>query len=140
MKHYFLDTNVVLDFLARREPFAEAALAIFRAGLEKRATLYVASLSFSNLYYTLRKQTDPKTARALMAHLQSLVTVIAVDADTISQAITGPFADFEDAIQHYAAAAVPLIDAIITRDLRDFAPSTLPVLTPTQALTHLATT
>jgi predicted nucleic acid-binding protein len=51
MKHYFLDTNVVLDFLARREPFAEAALEVFRAGLAYRVVLYVASLPFSIVYY-----------------------------------------------------------------------------------------
>lgn len=69
MKHYFLDTNVVLDFLARREPFAEAALDIFRAGLERRATLYVANLSFSTIYYVIRKQTSAPAALEMVARL-----------------------------------------------------------------------
>lgn len=137
MKHYFLDTNVVLDFLARREPFAGAALEIFRAGLEQRATLYVASLSFSTVYYVLRRQTTPQLARSLVADLAQLVTVVAVDAAAVQQALTGPFPDFEDGLQHYAAVSVPAVEAIVTRNFRDFAGSTLPIFFPEQAVTHL---
>ncbi len=138
MKHYSLDTNVVLDFLSRREPFAATALEIFWAGLEKRAVLYVASLSFSNVYYVLRKQTNPSAARSLVGALAKLVIIAAVDASVVQAAISSPFADFEDGLQHDAAASVLVIQAIITRDLHDFRASSLPVLTPEQALTELA--
>ena len=138
MKHYFLDTNVVLDFLARREPFAEAALEVFRAGLEKRATLYVASLSFSTVYYVLRKQANPQLARTLVANLEQLVTIVAVDAVAVQQAIAGPFLDFEDGIQHSAAASVPTIEVMITRNVADSKTGTLLALTPSQALLHLS--
>ncbi|MBD2766660.1 PIN domain-containing protein [Hymenobacter sp. BT664] len=138
MKHYFLDTNVVLDFLARREPFAEAALEIFRAGLEKRATLYVASLSFSTVYYVLRKQANRQLARTLVANLEQLVTIVAVDAVAVQKAITGSFLDFEDGLQHCAAASVPAIEVIVTRNAADFKTGTLPALTPNQALVHLS--
>ena len=138
MKHYFLDTNVVLDFLARREPFAEASLEVFRAGLEGRAVLYVASLSFSTIYYVMRRQTSSQAALALVASLEHLVTVVAVDSTTVQQAIAGPFADFEDGIQHFAAASLGTIEAIVTRNAADFTNSKLPALTPTQALAHLS--
>lgn len=138
MKHYFLDTNVVLDFLARREPFAEAALDVFRAGLERRATLYVASLSFSTVYYVMRRQASPQVALAMVANAERLVTIAGVDAAIVQQSIRGPFADFEDGIQHYAATSVAAIEAIITRNTADFVNSLLPVLTPTQALNHLS--
>ena len=138
MKHYFLDTNVVLDFLARREPFAEAALEVFRAGLERRAVLYVASLSFSTIYYVMRKQTSPQAALSMVAKLEQLVVVVTVDAATVRQAITGSLPDFEDGIQHYAAASVAAIEAIITRNTADFAASSLPVLTTAQAVVQLS--
>jgi predicted nucleic acid-binding protein len=138
MKHYFLDTNVVLDFLARREPFAEAALEVFRAGLERRVTLYVASLSFSTIYYVMRRQASPQAAQLMVANLERLVTIVAVDALIVQQAIGGPFPDFEDGIQHYAAASAVAIEAIITRNIADFAHSLLPVLTPEQALNHFS--
>ena len=55
-RHFFLDTNVVFDYLGRREPNGAAAAALFQAAYEGRATLHVASLSFSHVFYTLRKQ------------------------------------------------------------------------------------
>ena len=137
MKHYFLDTNVVLDFLARREPFAEAALEIFRAGLEKRARLYVASLSFSTIYYMMRRQTSRPAALAMVANLEKLVTVVAVDETTIRHSIVAPFPDFEDGIQYYTAFLTPTIEAIITQNVADFVASALPVFTASQALPHL---
>ncbi len=138
MKHYFLDTNVVLDFLARREPFAETALEIFRAGLEHRAVLYVASLSFSTIYYVMRKQTSRPAALSMVANLAKLVTIVAVDAAAVQQAITGPFPDFEDGIQHYAATSAAAIEAIVTRNAADFTNSLVPALTPSLALHQLS--
>jgi predicted nucleic acid-binding protein len=138
MKHYFLDTNVVLDFLARRASFAEAALEVFRAGLERRATLYVASLSFSTIYYVIRKQTTPQAALALVTNLERLVTIVAVDATVLQQAIAGLFPDFEDGLQYYTATSIPAVEAVITRNGRDFSASIIPVLTPAQALLHLS--
>lgn len=138
MKHLFLDTNVVLDFLGRREPFAEDALEIFRAGLEQRARLYVASLSFSTIFYTSRKQSNSQQARSLVTHLEQLVSIVAVDAAIVQQAIAGPFGDFEDGLQHGAAISLPQIEAIVTRDASGFKASVLPVLTPPQTILLLS--
>ena len=137
MRHYFLDTNVVLDFLARREPFAAAALEIFQAGLERRAVLYVASLSFSTVHYVIRRQSSAPQALALVADLAKLVSVVGVDAGIVQRAIAGTFADFEDGLRHYAAVSVSTVEAIITRNPRDFSSSLLPVLTPQQATVQL---
>lgn len=138
MRHYFPDTNVLLDYLAERPPFWADAAELMQTGVDGQTTLYVASLSFSNAYYVLRKQTNPERARALIAKLEKLVTIVPVDAAIVRQAITGPFPDFEDGLQHYAAASVPAIEAIITRNLRDFTNSTLPTLTPERALLDLS--
>ena len=137
MKHYFLDTNVVIDFLAHREPFAETALALFRAALAKQATLYVASLSFSNVYYILRKSTSPAVARDKLNRLEKLVTILSVDASIIRLALASSFADYEDGIQHFAAQASPSVTAIVTRDFKDFQASVLPVISPAQALLEI---
>src|SRR5437879_3710793 len=51
----FLDTDVVLDHLADRQPFAEYAHRLFALAEIGELTVCVSSLSFSNLYYILRK-------------------------------------------------------------------------------------
>lgn len=102
--------------------------------MDKRATLYVASLSFTTIYYVLRRQTKAANARAAVAQLAKLVTVVAVDAAVVQQAIASDWADFEDGIQYFTALSVPHADALATRNARDFTPSTLAILTPQQAV------
>ncbi|MBK8683678.1 MAG: hypothetical protein IPN26_01135 [Bacteroidetes bacterium] len=53
MKHLFLDTNVLIDFLANRKPFALDAAALFDYSLKKKVTLYIATVSYNNIYYIL---------------------------------------------------------------------------------------
>ena len=130
----FLDTDVVLDHLADRQPFAEYAhrrLALAETG---RLTLCVSSLSFSNLYYLLRKPKGHADALALLGRLRSLVRVSAVTEAEIQAALASSFKDFEDAIQHFAAKAEGGIGAIVTRNKGDYSASEIPVLSPDEFL------
>lgn len=138
MKHWFLDTNVVMDFLADRQPFAQTTEVLFRLAYAQRVRLYVASLSFSHLFYLLRRSHGAATARQMLVDLQGLVYVTTVDAATVQQALTSGLTDFEDALQYYAATSAPAIEAIITRDPKGFRHSALPVLTPAEALQQLS--
>ena len=137
MRHYFLDTNVVMDYLAQRQPFWADAAELMQASVDGEAALYVASLSFSTIYYVLRKHAGSTAARAAIMNFEKLVTVVAVDGAIVRQAISGPFSDFEDGLQHYAAVSVVTVNGIVTRNPRDFLNSALPVLMPSQALTAL---
>lgn len=83
MRHYFLDTNVVIDFLTRRGTFAAPAAQLFAAAVTGHATLYVAALSFSNTYYALRKENTPEERIDKLTKLARLVQVIAVDATVV---------------------------------------------------------
>lgn len=62
----FLDTDVALDHLADRQPFAEYAHRIFALAESGELTVCLSSLSFSNLYYILRKLKGHADARALL--------------------------------------------------------------------------
>jgi predicted nucleic acid-binding protein len=50
MKHWFLDTNVVVDFLLNHPPFALNAAALLELARRQQTRLYVASLSFATAY------------------------------------------------------------------------------------------
>ncbi len=39
MRHFFLDTNVVLDVLAKRQPFAAVAAQLFERALQGQVAL-----------------------------------------------------------------------------------------------------
>jgi predicted nucleic acid-binding protein len=134
VKHFFLDTNVLLDFLANREPFAEHAAYLFQLSEEGKVKLYVSALSYNNLFYIIRKVKKSKEAAALLKELESMTETVDITKNIIHKSLQAGFADLEDAIQFYAAASNGKIDCIVTRNEKDFKKSSLPVLNPQQAL------
>ena len=112
----FLDTDVVLDHLADRQPFAEYAHRIFALAETGGLAACVPSLLFSNLYYILRKLKGHADALALLAKLKLLVRVSTVNESEIQSALSSDFKDFQDAIQHFAAKSEGGISAIVTRN------------------------
>lgn len=130
----FLDTNVALDHLADRQPFAEYAHRLFALAETGELTLCLSSLSFSNLYYILRKLKGHADALGLLGKMKSLVRISGVAEAEIQSALISSFRDFEDAIQHFAAMAEGEVSAIITRNKADYASSEIPVLSPDEFL------
>jgi predicted nucleic acid-binding protein len=137
MKHYLLDTNILIDYLLYRHPFGADATELMQAGASGEAHFYVVSVSFPNIDYIIRRQPTAIPVRQLLAELAQLVEIVAVDAVVIRQALASEFTDFEDAIQYFAALGCPEINAIVTHDATGFRQSTLPVLTAAQALNEL---
>ena len=126
MKHYFVDTNVILDMLADREGFADAASAIFDAAGRNEIRLSICALSYSTIYYILRRFIGREKAR----ELSKCVSILPVNQTVIQMALNSNFPDYEDAIQYYCARQDSTIDGIITRNLKDFKLSEIPVLSP----------
>lgn len=134
----FLDSDVVLDHLADCQPFAEYAHRIFALAETGELTVCLSSLSFSNLYYLLRKLKGHAAALALLGKLKRLVRVAAVGEPEIHSALASGFKDFEDAIQHFAAKTEGNISAIITRNRADYSAREIPVLSPDEFLARHA--
>ena len=139
MSHFFVDTNVLLDFIMRRPPFAVAAAELFQLAEDRKIWLYCSSLTFSQAHYVLRKIVGSAKAQELLLDIADIVTIIAVDSRNVNDALRSSFLDFEDALQYFAAEAEvePAIKAIITRDPKGFASGALPVLTPPAALAQV---
>ena len=134
MKSFFLDTNVIIDFLADRKPFAEAAAHLFSLALEKKLKMYCSAISFNNIYYLMRQtHTHPITV-ALLDQIFEMTEIISVGEKIINMSLKSNFRDFEDAIQYYCALTIMQLDGIITRNTKDFKKSRLPVLSPSEAL------
>jgi predicted nucleic acid-binding protein len=130
----FLDTNVVLDHLADRQPFAEYAHRIFGFAESREITLYLSALSFSHLYYILRKIRGHAGAISLLERLEQLVSISSVGESEVKEALAANFNDLEDAIQYCAAKSESDIVAILTRDRDGFARSEIPAMTPEEYL------
>lgn len=124
----FVDTDIVLDLLARREPFYDAAARLFSSAETGDIPLAVSSLTFSNLFYILRKQISAKHAVQVLQNLKQLVTVLPVDDGTVEQALQAGFTDFEDALQYYAALKAGC-STLLTRNGRHYRKAEIAVLT-----------
>ena len=120
-----IDTNVLLDVLTRRDPFCEDSSKVWEHVESGRAEGYVSTISFSNVYYIVRRVADRRKASRAVKLLRQLFEVATVDADTLDRAIGSSMKDFEDAIQ-WACALQINANQIITRNTRDY-PAARPV-------------
>lgn len=134
MKSIFIDTNVVIDFLSNRQPFAIDAAKLFNLAVEKKIQVFISAVSYNNIYYILRQSLTGKASIRLLEELIGMTAIADVTADVIRQSLKSDFKDYEDAIQYYSALNIPEVEFIVTRNTRDFKKSTLPVLTPSEAL------
>lgn len=131
-----LDTDVVLDFVLEREPFAEGARKLFELIAPKAFDGYVSGITPVNIFYLGRKVKGAGATKRAISDLLAAVRVCPVDQNVLSEALASPVADYEDAVQHAAAEAGQL-DAIVTRHVSDYKNAALPVFTPADFLDHL---
>ena len=139
MKHFFLDTNVVIDVLANREPFSEDATRLLDYGEKSKVGLFISALSYSNIYYILRKTTTHKELLSLLRDLEAITTTLDVTGFMIRESINSGLKDFEDSIQLNTALSDKRIEAIVTRDPHDFKTKAIAIITPKEALSIIET-
>ena len=128
MDRLLVDTNIVIDLLAKRERFLTEAQELFTLSDKKEVKLYVSSLTFANTHYILSQSLKIDDSRKILRKFKVLVEVLPMDDKIIDLSLDSDFKDFEDAIQYYTALENNL-EIILTRNLKDFKLSRIPVLT-----------
>jgi len=136
MKKLYLDSNIILDFLLNRQPFAEAANDLLTAAEQGQVTLLASSLTFITAHYVVSKAVGKTAATVALASLFTRISTLAVDAPVISQALQAGMPDFEDTVQLFIALAAGA-DAIVTRDPKGFPTQAIVILDPLAALAQL---
>lgn len=125
MEHYFVDTDVIIDFLGNRKPFSNNAASLFIQAQDKKIKLYTSSNSITTAYYILCKSMEEKKARGLIPLLLKYISVVPVSEKHLIDAAFSDIRDFEDAVQHSCALSENKISCIITRNLKDYKKSKL---------------
>lgn len=131
-----LDTNVILDILLDREPFAETAVLLFKAAHKQEIHMFMTATTVTDLYYVTRKEKGKSAALGFIEELIGFVDVVSVDKNIIVEALHTDLTDFEDAIQ-VCSANREGIATIVTRNEKDFFMSGLNVQSPTEFLQTL---
>ena len=134
MKQIFLDTNVIIDFLADRKPFSVAVAGIFNYAVLGKIKLYISAVSYNNIYYILRQSFSNTETIKLLDELSQMTEIADVTKAIIKNSLKSDLRDFEDAIQYNCALSLKKIDFIVTRDTKDFKKSVLPIMNPEEAL------
>ena len=128
-KRLLLDTNIVIDALARRKPFCESAGKLLILGKLGEFKLYISSSQITDVFYVLSgggEKTEAPAAKERLRSLREGVDVSALSGEDIGTALASTWPDFEDACVYQAAMRVKA-DCIITRNGQDFANSSIPV-------------
>lgn len=126
----FIDTDIVIDYLTDRAPYANAASELFELREQGKVKLFLSAVSINNIYYIVRKFLGHKKTIEVIEMLVEMTEIIGTTKKEIIQALNSNFSDFEDSIQYESAISAKNIDAIITRNLKDFRASSIAVLTP----------
>ena len=131
------DTNVILDVLLDRDPFAPPALQLFAKVERGELHGLICATTVTTIFYLTSKALDATQAVGHIQTLLNLFTIAAVNRTVLTPALESGFADFEDAVidaaAHYADA-----DAIVTRNSKDFERAARPIYTPDELLRLLA--
>ncbi|WP_316827881.1 PIN domain-containing protein [Pedobacter miscanthi] len=137
MSNIVIDSDVLLDFFLQRKPFLDESIKILSACEKRQVKGFVTGLIISNTYYLLRKHFQHKMIMTDFKQLLVFLDVIIIDKNAIIKAIDSEFTDFEDALQNFSAENHGSINAIVTRNIKDYKKSKLSVLTPTMFLKTL---
>lgn len=130
MKKILIDTDVILDFFFDRQPFSKNAAIIFSLCENKQIEGFVTPVIISNTYYLLRRTAKHEKVIEKLKLLVKITSILDMNTNVVESALNSNFLDFEDALQNFSAINNGKIDAIITRNVKDFKKSTIGIFTP----------
>lgn len=130
----FLDSDIVIDFFSDRKPFANSSSKLFDLNEKGIIKLYLSAVSINNIYYILRKFLGHSKTIDVIETLVDITEIIGTNKQDIVQALQNNFSDFEDSIQYSTALQVEDLDAIVTRNIKDYKKSKIAVMTPAHFL------
>jgi len=129
-----IDTNVVLDWMMDREPFAQDSTKVLEICFDGKAKGYLVGHTILNAFYISRGCLNVDERKKILLHLCGNFIIIGIDKQTIIEALQNPsWKDLEDGLQMHCATTAN-VDYIITRDTKDFATSPIQALTPEEFL------
>ena len=130
-----LDTNIIIDNLARRDEYGESLqiLTLCENGILEGI---ITTVTVMDVMYILRKHMSSEELRNAVQILMQIVDVVPAMKNDISLALMGDFRDFEDAVQANCAARNKA-DYIITRNVKDFEKSNIAAISPDDILKSL---
>jgi predicted nucleic acid-binding protein len=133
-----VDTNVILDVLLDRRPFSKDATRILALVEESKIEGFLCATTVTTVAYLLGRALTAMKARSALQGLLDIFEVAPVNRPVLEQALRSEISDFEDAVLEQSGRLVA-VDAIVTRNIKDFRKSTVTVLDPVELLSAVDT-
>ena len=130
------DTNIILDVLLDRKPFSEHASYLMSKVERSEINGFVCATTVTTIHYLLSKHLDNEKSNESIHSIMALFEVASVNRVVIENALNSKFTDFEDSVLHESARHAGA-EYIITRNIKDFKRSKVPVYTPIEFLSML---
>ena len=125
-----IDTCVILDLVMQREPFFNDARDFLMLIRDEKTEGIITVKSLMDIYYAVKHTLhNEEDTRGILKSVASLLTIVDSKTRDALMSLDSPISDYEDAVMAEAAMQHS-VDYIITRNIRDFSHSPVPVLTP----------
>jgi predicted nucleic acid-binding protein len=126
----FFDTDVLIDLALDRKPFSDVAVKLIDAAENRKFDSFIAWHSISNFYYIVSGSIKKQKVIDFIKDLLQFVNVATTSTNDVLFATSLQLTDFEDSLQ-VAAAKACKAEVIITRNIKHYKSSPIPVQTPT---------
>jgi predicted nucleic acid-binding protein len=130
------DTNVLLDVFLEREPFFETSAQVI--GLAEKGEIegWICGTTVTTIFFLLAKHLTPLKAQHHVRGILKIFNVSVINRVVLEDALESNFNDYEDGVLYHSAIHAKL-NAIITRNQKDFIKSEIPVYSPAEFLEAL---
>ncbi len=105
------------------------AAIIFKQSERGKINAYIAPITISNCCYILRKPASHKKIVNNLRKLLIITRITSISKQDVILTLYSKFNDLEDALQRCSAISHSKIDIILTRNVKDFKNSEIPVMT-----------
>ena len=130
----FVDSDVILDTLLKREPFnIYSSIILDLSNHDRELNIVTSSICIANITYIIRKNFSLDETKSILINLLKGIELIDISKSSINSALTSNFKDLEDAYQYYSCIEHKA-DHIITRNKKDYTESEIPVKSPVEYL------
>jgi len=131
------DTNIILDVLLERAPFAEDSAKVLSLCEEHKLDGFISASCLTDIFYLVRKYThSTELAYTAIGKILEIVKVCSVTNNDAITAFQQKAKDFEDCLVATCAKSIHC-DCIVTRNKKDFEEFGIPLLTPSELLSQI---
>jgi predicted nucleic acid-binding protein len=127
----FLDTNILIDFIARREGFYQSSANLINLGIKGELELFTTPLTYATCIFIARKVLGYDGVVRAMQILDNYLNITSMDEKQCRNALYSPMPDFEDMLQFESAYASGC-DVIVTRNKKHFPQDAIQLLEPAE--------